>query len=75
MIESRQNKSRRRFIEDGLRTVALSGLACMGFVLGRRKASSPAQKKSCDVDLPCRICSKLPGCQLSEALDAKRKYK
>lgn len=74
MKEVHQTKSRRRFIKDGLRTVLLGGLALMGLFLGRRKVSTAGQDSPCTIDLPCRICSRLPGCQEVEALDTKKEY-
>ncbi len=74
MKETRNTKSRRKFIEDGLRTVALSGLAFVGLSLGWRGATGSGEESSCAVDLPCRICSKLPGCRELKAADVKREY-
>ena len=74
MQEKHEPKNRRRFIEDGLRAAALSGLTFLGLSLGLRKSSSSGKEASCDIDLPCRICSKLPGCQQRKALETKRKY-
>jgi hypothetical protein len=74
MKETRNTKSRRKFIEDGLRTVALSGLAFVGLSLGWRGAAGSGEESSCAVDLPCRICSKLPGCRELKAADVKREY-
>jgi len=61
-------------MKDGLRTVVLSGLAFAGLSLGWRRASSSGKDSSCIVDLPCRICSKLPGCQQPKAADVKQGY-
>lgn len=74
MIDKNETKSRRQFIQHGLRAAVVSGLALMGWSLGRRKASPSAEKTSCPVDLPCRVCSELPGCQQAEALETKREY-
>ena len=61
MKEAHKTKSRRQFIEDGLRTIMLGGLAFVGLSLGWRGISHSGEESSCAVDLPCRICSKLPG--------------
>jgi hypothetical protein len=74
MKETRNTKGRRKFIEDGLRAVMLSGLAFVGLSLGWRGASGTREESSCAVDLPCRICSKLPGCRELKAEDVKREY-
>jgi len=74
MKEAQTTKSRREFMKDGLRTVVLSGLAFAGLSLGRRGASSSGKETSCTIDLPCRICSKLPGCQQLKAIDTKQEY-
>ena len=74
MKEVRNKKSRRQFIEDGLRTIVLSGLAFVGLSLGWRRVSNSGKETSCAVDLPCRICSKLPGCRQFKATDAKQEY-
>ncbi|MEE8604924.1 MAG: hypothetical protein V3S65_06090 [Candidatus Aminicenantaceae bacterium] len=75
MKEAHKIKSRREFMKDGLRTVVLSGLAFAGLSLGWRRASSSGKDSSCIVDLPCRICSQLPGCRKPEAITTKQKSK
>jgi hypothetical protein len=72
MQETEKKKNRREFIKDGLRTFVLSGLAFVGFSVGWKKASSSGNEMSCAIDLPCRICSRLPGCQKPEAKHAKQ---
>jgi hypothetical protein len=72
MQETKKMKNRREFIKDGLRTVVLGGLAFAGLSLGRRKVSSSGDETSCTLDLPCSICSKLPGCREPEAMDTKQ---
>ena len=74
MKETRNSKGRRKFIEDGLRTVVLSSLAFVGLSLGWRGASRSAEESSCAMDLPCRICPKLPGCRELKAAAVKREY-
>jgi hypothetical protein len=74
MKETRNTKGRRKFIEDGLRTVALSGLAFVGLSLGWRGASGSGEKSSCAVDLPCRSCSQLAECRQAKARETKREY-
>jgi hypothetical protein len=74
MKEAHKTIGRREIIKDGLRTVVLSGLAYVGLSIGWRNASSSVKEKICAIDLPCRICSKLPGCQQLRAMDAKREY-
>jgi len=74
MKEAHKIKSRREFFKDGLRTVVLSGLAFAGLSLGWRGVSNSGKDSSCMIDLPCRICSKLPGCQQLKAMGAKREY-
>ena len=66
-------KTRREFLKDGLRTSLLSGLAFAGVSLGSRGISRSGKRSSCSIDLPCRICSRLPGCRKPEALDTKQK--
>jgi hypothetical protein len=73
MKETRKTKDRRQFIKDGLRTVVLSGLAFAGLSLGRRSRYRSGYEGSCSLDLPCRICSQLPGCRKPEAIGTKRK--
>ena len=75
MKEPRKIIGRREFMKDGARAVVLSGLAFVGFSLGRRSISRSGKKTSCVIDLPCRICSKLPGCEERIALDTKREYR
>jgi hypothetical protein len=67
--------NRREFIKTGLRTIVLGSLGFAGLSLGKRRSSGSEEKTSCSIDLPCRICSKLPGCQEREALDAKQEYR
>lgn len=74
MKKAHKMKSRREFMKDGLRTVVLSGLVFAGIALGRRGASSSGKETSCTIDLPCRICSKLPGCQQLKAMETKQEY-
>ena len=74
MKEANKMGSRREFIKGGLRTVALSGLAFAGLSLGRRGISRSGEESSCAMDLPCNICSKLPGCREIKAVDFKREY-
>ncbi len=66
-------KNRREFIKDGLRAVLFGGLAFTGLFLGWRGYSRPDEESSCLIDLPCRSCSKLPGCQKPRAIDARQK--
>ena len=73
MQKTEKVKNRREFIKDGLRMVMLSGLAFVGLSVGGRKASSSGNETSCFIDLPCRICSQLPGCRKPEAVDTKQK--
>jgi len=73
MQEKQKKKNRREFMKHGLRTVMLSSLAFTGLSLGRRGASSSKIETSCSIDLPCRICSQLPGCRKPEAVDTKQK--
>ncbi len=72
MQKTQKVKTRREFIKDGLRTVVLSGLAFVGLSVGGRKASSFGIETSCAIDLPCRICSRLPGCRKPEAEEARK---
>lgn len=74
MKKAHKIKNRREFIKDGLRTVVLSGLAFAGLSLGWRRASISRKETFCVIDLPCRICSKLPGCQQLKAIDIKQEY-
>ena len=74
MKEANKTGSRREFIEGALRTVALSGLAFTGLSLGWRGISRSGQDSSCPIDLPCRICSRLPGCRQAKAKETKREY-
>ena len=73
MQETRKKKNRREFLKDGLRASLLSGLAFAGLSLGWRGVSRSGKGSSCSIDLPCRICSQLPGCRKPEAVDAKQK--
>jgi hypothetical protein len=73
--EAFKTKNRREFIKTGLRTIVLGSLGYAGLSLGRRRSSGSEEKTSCAIDLPCRICLKLPGCQEQEALDAKLEYR
>ena len=66
---------RRDFFKQGARAIVLSGLAFVGITLGRRSITRSGKKTSCVIDLPCRICSKLPGCEERIALDTKREYR
>ena len=75
MKETHKSKSRRDFMKAGLRSIVLSGLVFAGFSLGWRRASRSGKEASCAIDLPCRICSKLPGCQQIKAADARREYR
>ena len=75
MKEKHITKSRREFIKAGFRTILLGSLAFVGLSLGRRGLSGWGEKTSCAVDLPCRICSKLPGCQKQVARDTKQEYR
>ena len=75
MKEAFKTKNRREFIKTGLRTIVLGSLAFAGLSLGGKRSSGSEEKTSCAIDLPCRICSKLPGCQEREALDAKREHR
>jgi hypothetical protein len=74
MIQSQQTtKNRREFIKDGLRAVLFGGLAFTGLFLGWRGYSLSDKESPCLIDLPCRSCSKLPGCQEPRAIDARQK--
>jgi hypothetical protein len=66
-------KNRREFLKNGLRASLLSGLAFASLTLGWRGVSRSGKESSCSIDLPCRICSELPGCRKPEALDTKQK--
>lgn len=66
------SQSRRKFIKDAIRTVAFGGLVFVGFSLGSRRGSNSGEVRVCAVDLPCRICSKLPGCRLERARNARQ---
>jgi hypothetical protein len=70
--ETEKKKNRREFIKDGLRTFVLSGLAFVGLSVGWKKASSSKNEMSCAMDLPCRICSRLPGCRKPEAKETRQ---
>jgi len=59
-------------MKDGLRAVLFGGLAFTGLFLGWRGYSRTDKESSCLVDLPCRNCSKLPGCQEPRAIDARQ---
>jgi hypothetical protein len=74
MIEEHKTKNRREFIKAGLRTIVLGSLGYSGLSLGRRASSDSEEKASCTIDLPCRICSKLTGCQELVARNTKREY-
>lgn len=73
MQETQKMKKRREFLKDGLRASLLGGLALVGLSLGWRGISRSGQESSCSIDLPCRICSQLPGCRKPEAVDTKQK--
>ena len=73
MQETQKIKNRREFLKDVLRASLLSGLAFAGLSLGWRGISRTGQESSCSIDLPCRICSQLPGCRKPEAVDTKQK--
>jgi len=73
MQEKKKKKNRREFLKDGLRAFLLSGLAFVGLSLGWRGISRSGQKSSCSIDLPCTICSQLPGCRKPETVDTKQK--
>ena len=73
MQDLQKKGNRREFIRDGLRAALLSGLAFTGLFLGWRGYSGSAKESSCIVDLPCRGCSKLPGCQELKAFDARQR--
>jgi hypothetical protein len=73
MQETQKMKKRREFLKDVLRASLLSGLAFTGLSLGWRGVSRSGQESSCSIDLPCRICSQLPGCRKPEAMDTKQK--
>lgn len=75
MREANKTKKRREFIKVGLRTIVLGSLAFTGLSLGRRGATRNGEITHCAIDLPCRICSKLPGCQEREARDTRREYR
>ena len=73
MKQARKTNNRRQFMKDGLRAVLLSGLVFTGLSLGRRGGYRSGAASSCSVDLPCGICSRLPGCGKPEAVDTKRR--
>lgn len=73
MKEEQNTKDRRKFIKDGLRTVVLSGLAFTSLSLGRRGQQRSGYEESCPIDLPCKICSRLPGCRKPGAVREKLK--
>lgn len=59
-------------MRDGLRAVSLGTLALVGLFLGWRKAPDSRDNAACAIDLPCKICSRLPGCEKPEADDARK---
>ena len=65
-------KNRREFLRDGLRTVLFGGLVFTGLFLGWKGYSRQGKESSCLVLLPCRDCSKLPGCQEPRAIDTRQ---
>jgi hypothetical protein len=65
-------KNRREFLKDGLRAVLFGGLALSGLFLGWRGYSGADKESSCLIDLPCRSCSKLSGCQEPRAINARQ---
>lgn len=71
--DAQKTKTRRDFLKDGFRTVLLSGIGFMGLFLGWKGFSNSGKESSCLVDLPCRRCSRLSGCQYPRALDMKQK--
>ncbi len=74
MIQNVQKtKTRRDFLRDGMRTVLLSGIGFMGLFLGWKGISISGKESFCLVNLPCRGCSRLSGCQEPKALDVKQK--
>lgn len=66
-------RNRREFLKDGLRAALFGGLVFTGLSLGWRGYSRADGESSCLIDLPCRSCSKLPGCQKPRAIDARQK--
>jgi len=74
MQDLQRTGSRRQFLKDGMRTVLFSGFVFIGAFLGWRKFSDTGQD-SCQIDLPCRDCSILPGCNEPKATDFRRKQR
>jgi hypothetical protein len=72
MKDKPKEKGRREFIRAGLRSAVLGGLAFVGLSVSRRKAPNHGEDTSCTLDLPCRICSRLPGCRKPVAMETKQ---
>jgi hypothetical protein len=60
--------SRREFLKNGARTILFGGFVFMSVLLGKRKFSGSDQT-SCQIELPCRNCSRIPGCENPKAVE------
>ena len=73
MVKQRKQKSRREFLEDGLRAVLAGGFVSIGLFLGWRREAAAETETSCLINLPCRNCSIVSRCQYPLALEERKR--
>ncbi|MDX1700695.1 MAG: hypothetical protein R3250_08765 [Melioribacteraceae bacterium] len=72
MNDDKQN--RREFIISSTRKTILGGLSLVGISLGIRSISAD-EESICEVNLPCRNCFKLGGCNEDKAHEVKEQIR
>jgi len=65
------NGGRRALLKSGARFFILGGIVLFCGLLGKRERRSAGENAVCEIDLPCRECSKFSGCTISKAVGSK----
>ncbi|MBN1290628.1 MAG: hypothetical protein JXB48_02230 [Candidatus Latescibacteria bacterium] len=65
------NDKRRAILKRGARFFFLGGIALLCGLFGMRKSRLSDRNFGCEIDLPCRECSKFNGCTISKAAETK----
>ena len=65
------NGGRRAVLKSAFRFFILGGIVLFCGLLGKRQSGSTDEKSVCEVDLPCRECSKFSDCTISKAEKVK----
>jgi len=65
------NGGRRALLKSGIRFFTLGGIVLFCGLLGKRKSRSARENTVCEIDLPCKKCSKFSGCTISKTVESK----